>query len=548
MNKKILLHLNKATTIQTMLLLVCILILSMSTTAAGDDFITNKTNDIYLLKGEIEEIKVENLTRISIENSSIADIVKADSDDLILIGKDVGQSILFYWDKNGKHSIMLNVMAHDLEALKARLESLFKTADMKKIKMKINEDEGKIIFFGEVPKKDLATFKIIIGPFLSSIVDLTIPEDIKDQVQIDMQITELSTTLSKSLGIEWTTSAGETSTLKPTYTENLPVFDGSVGDLFKIGDFSRTNTITAAVNALLEEGKARILSKPRLVVVSGESADFQVGGEIPIRTTTVTTGGAVENISFKSYGIQLKITPDVDVENKKVDIDLSTTISDIDQANKVGDNVAFTQRTASTILYLNDKQTIVLAGLIKQTDSETVQKVPFLADVPILGLLFRSSNTPKTETEVVISITPTILLAKKAPASVEKKDDLFSSTGDGGSRRTNILRKTMPYYSGIPQNMREYVQDLQQKLSQSITYPQEAQDYGWEGTVKLGMLILSDGTLAYALVEESSGYEAFDNDAVMTAKNLAPYLEFPTETELQELNITIPIVYSMYDY
>ena len=72
-----------------------------------------------------------------------------------------------------------------------------------------------------------------------------------------------------------------------------------------------------------------------------------------------------------------------------------------------------------------------------------------------------------------------------------------------------------------------------------------ALQYGWEGTVKLGVLILNDGTLAFALVKDSSGHDVFDEVALNTAKKLAPFSAFPSNTDLQELNMTIPIVYSL---
>ena len=93
--------------------------------------------------------------------------------------------------------------------------------------------------------------------------------------------------------------------------------------------------------------------------------------------------------------------------------------------------------------------------------------------------------------------------------------------------------------------MTGYVRDVQQKISLTIVYPPEAEQYGWEGTVKVGMLILKDGTLAFALVKESSGRDIFDEIALNTARNAAPFLAFPSDTDLQELNVTIPIVYSL---
>jgi TonB family protein len=90
-----------------------------------------------------------------------------------------------------------------------------------------------------------------------------------------------------------------------------------------------------------------------------------------------------------------------------------------------------------------------------------------------------------------------------------------------------------------------YSELVQRRIANAIVYPEEARQYGWEGTVKLALHILSDGTLVYAAVKESSGHKLFDESALQAAKNSAPYAVFPPDSDLQELNVTVPIVYSL---
>jgi len=97
----------------------------------------------------------------------------------------------------------------------------------------------------------------------------------------------------------------------------------------------------------------------------------------------------------------------------------------------------------------------------------------------------------------------------------------------------------------LPAGGLTYSELVQKRIANAIIYPEEAREYGWEGTVKIALHILSDGTLAYAAIKESSGYELFDQCALQTAKNLAPYSNFPSGSDLQELNVTVPIVYSL---
>lgn len=507
-------------------------------------------DEVYMVKGELVTLKVDSVTRLSLVDPAVADIVNAEGDEILLVGQEVGQTILFVWDAQGKRVVRIYVFSQDLELVKERIQKLLKAADIQEAALEINANEGKVVVSGEIPSYKKAQFDQIVAPFGADLMNMAREEEVNDLIQIDVQITELSTTLSKSLGINWT--AGSSESLTFAYPETMPSTDGSISDYFKIGDFNRTSALLATVNALISEGKAHVLSQPKLVVVSGQSASFLVGGEIPIRTAVVTnaadsSGVVQEDVTFKSYGISMTVTPTI--KREKVDIDLTTTISDIDAANTTGDDVAFTTRTAQTKLYLDDGQTIVLAGLIKNYRNELLKKVPFLGDIPVLGLLFRNKSKPTADVdqELVISLTPTIIDKNRSgPKKKETAAAQKSSAAAGGSRRNFFPSPRPGMGTGeIPRDMEEYVRSIQKRIAGAIVYPQEAERYGWEGTVKLGLLILNDGTLATALVRESSGYEIFDEYALNIARNAAPYASFPPGTDLKELSVTVPIVYSL---
>ncbi len=493
---------------------------------------------------------VSSLTRISITNPEVADIVSATDKEILLIAKDIGQSVLFIWDEHGKRAITIRVYGQNLDLVKERITNLLKAANITEVTLDVNQSEGKLVLVGDVPEEKKAQFDQIVAPFGDVIINLSQKEDDKNLIQVDLQITELSTTLFKAMGFDW--SAGGAAGIKLTYPETLPSTDGSVGDFFKIGDFNRTSALLATVNALIREGKGKVLSQPKLVVVSGQQASFQVGGQIPIRTTSTSTTGTQENISFKDYGITMSITPKI--LKGKIDLNINAEVSDIDSANAVGQDVAFVTRNAQTKLYLDDDQTIVLAGLIKKNRGQTINRVPFLSKIPIAGMLFRSKATPSadTDTELVISLTPHILTDRAKEASLAKKKAQATENQET-VEDISLPMKTSRMSSSsstdnavvMSQNMTEYIKNIQQKLTEAIHYPAEAQSYGWEGTTKLSLLILSDGTLAFATVKESSGFDALDQDAVATAKKAAPYDQFPPGANLQELEVTIPIMYSL---
>lgn len=523
------------------ILITAVLCISSPYLLSADDFTDSMFSDeIHMRTGDLATVKTSALTRVSLTDPSIVDIVDANIDEVLLIGQEPGRSTLFVWDDNGKRSISIVVTRDDLEQVKERLEKLFKEAGIKLVDVSINEVEGKVILAGEVFENQQDQYDEVLEQVDDGIIiDLTNEEVVRDLIELNMQITEVNVSSLKTLGFDW--GSGGSSELVWRYDETLPEFDNTFTDFFKIGDFQRIHALNVQLNALETKGEAKVLSRPKIIVMSGEEASFLIGGEVPIRTTTAFEGTSQENIEYKEYGISLSLTPEV--IDEKIEIDLSIEDSDIDASIQTTD-VAFLTRTAQTKLYLEDNQPIILAGFIRKIRSETVEKVPFLADVPLIGALFRMKTNPSAnvDTELIISLTPTII-AKNRKGDVRKKDMAVKRKPEELRRITKRVNPN--YISGIPREMTSYVQNVQEKISNMALYPPEAQSNGWEGTVKLGMLILNDGTLAYALVKDSSGHELFDEYALNRARESAPFEPFPVDTDLQELNITIPIVYSI---
>ncbi len=559
--------------------------------------------EVQILKGDIQSIPAKNLKRVSITDPMIADINEAQADIVDVIGIEPGQTILFVWDDTGKRTVIIRVVQEDMSLVKKRIQSLLESAGFKNITLKNNAYEGKVVVTGAVAEDKNELLTSILEPFSDRTINMVEKEKPEDLVQIDMQITEISTTLTKALGLDWVTgsqTAGttESSTTASTSTsselnlsagEIIPDQTGKIGDIFKIGKFyrSQNSALLAKLNALISEGKAKVLSKPRLVVISGKEATFLVGGEVPIKTTTTnaTGGSSQENVTFKEYGISLAVTPSIENGNM-VNVLLSVEVSDIDGSKPTGTDIAFLTRSAHTQLLLEDRQTIVLAGMIKKRKSEVVSRVPFLSKIPVVGMLFRSTKTPSAneDMETVISITPTILRSSKhvneakekaaeskqvvkAAAKVEAVKTALNTTvkpvmapvvppvasavpvPTSSPKPTPVMDKaTALSGSALADNKTDfsmYADAVQKKIASAIAYPYEAQEKGWQGTVKLGIIVQRDGMIKDIVVKESSGYPVFDQDAVNTAQILAPYAPFPSGSNANEVTLNIPIVYSL---
>lgn len=505
-------------------LLICCLIISTYSPAYASspyDFY----EEMQMLQGDVLSVKAQGVTRVAVSDPEIADIDDAKANEVLLIGIKPGQTTLFVWDSKGKRTILVRVIAEDISIVRVRLQKLLLSAGIKDVVLSENLYEGKVVLTGSASEVNIERIKQITTPFEDKIINLVEKETInEDLIQIDMQITELSTTLAKQLGVDWNTSM--------LYSEDNTGNNPGTRDLFKIGDFYRATPLSATINAMIEEGKGKILSKPRLVVVNGKEAKLLVGGEIPIKNTVSnSTGQFQENYEFKEYGITLNITPNI--KNGQVDIVLNVEVSDVDSSNAAGDGTpAFTKRTAQTQLLLNDRQTIVLAGLIRKRESETNTRVPLLGKIPVVGMLFRSKSTPvaNTDSEVVISLTPTIIKSKK--------------NNQGFNGQVNVENQiTTPMVSAFQQSIAGYARLVQEKISSAIVFPLEAQQKGWQGVVKLEVVIKKDGSLKDVYIKQSSGYQVLDENALQTTQTMAPYFVFPAEIQREELSLTIPIMY-----
>jgi type II secretory pathway component GspD/PulD (secretin) len=162
--------------------------------------------------------------------------------------------------------------------------------------------------------------------------------------------------------------------------------------------------INAQINALVQNGHAQILATPRIATVNNREATLLIGESYPIVTVNQQTG--FPTVTNVNVGVQLRVTPTIG-EDGMITAELHPEYSEI-----IGFNSSFpiiANRKVDATLRVRDGETIVLGGLFEDTSSETVSKLPFLGDIPILGQFFRNKATAKQRDEVVFLITPNIL-------------------------------------------------------------------------------------------------------------------------------------------
>lgn len=252
-----------------------------------------------------------------------------------------------------------------------------------------------------------------------------------EQVSLEAQVMSINKTDSKNLGIEW-----EWSKAPQYYEEYTPekiTIDAATGkitstepaEITRASSFNKGTTggiisfgrspdglpyefyYAAKINALINNGKANILSKPKITTINGKEATINIGGEVPIPTLTVSDKTTTTTYEYKETGIILKYTPRVNDDGyitAKIHTEVSTPTYDADAKA-----YRFNKRSADTQVRLKDGETMVIGGLIGSDESKVMSKIPFLGDLPILGRFFSNVNNSKNESEVIIFVTARIV-------------------------------------------------------------------------------------------------------------------------------------------
>lgn len=235
-----------------------------------------------------------------------------------------------------------------------------------------------------------------------------------EQVSLEAQVMSINKTDSKNLGIEWEWSKA------PQYYEEYTAEKITRASSFNKGttggiiSFGRSPDglpyefyYAAKINALINNGKANILSKPKITTINGKEATINIGGEVPIPTLTVSDNTTTTTYEYKETGIILKYTPRVNDDGyitAKIHTEVSTPTYDADAKA-----YRFNKRSADTQVRLKDGETMVIGGLIGSDESKVMSKIPFLGDLPILGRFFSNVNNSKNESEVIIFVTARIV-------------------------------------------------------------------------------------------------------------------------------------------
>lgn len=443
-----------------------------------------------------------NITRVAIANPKIADVSLLDGTSLNVIGISPGTTTLNVWASNGyRYEYRITVSNQD-SGLAKIVQDAIGLPDVR-----VQMIGGKILLRGTVKnqyERDLA-YKIAklyavtggnsssstpmpsksqgsqgsssvaslqsLGSSLGSSADsrgdiddsvvnmleMTNP----DQINIEAMFVEITATDAKSLGLSYT-SRDMTNVDPPNVHLNTAgtFYAGETYGKQRNGGsqwynrnwlFTHFSQINAEIHALIQNGKARVVSRPNVTTMSGKDAKILIGGEIPYESLN---GFGSTTTEYKEYGIGLDLrAPTVDRDGN-ITTELETQVSRLDWDNAVTKDgykmPGIATRSAYTTVNIPSGMTMVIGGLLNSDDANTIQKVPLLGNIPILGELFKYHNKSRQKTEIVVLITPRVV-SEETPARMSP--DMEDAYND--SRREVRDMKQVDVNGDIPEKSNE---------------------------------------------------------------------------------------------
>ena len=376
------------------------------------------------------------ITRVSLTSADIADALVTSPSQLLINGKMPGAISMFVWDRGGALKRYEVIVQRDLARLTEQIRTLFPGE-----KIEVSSSGKNVVLSGLVTNKDIIEKAVNVAAGhvdkkeeVVALLQLQAGAP-SNQVLLRVRFAEVSRSALTELGASlFTSPTGVKNTIGrvPTQQFTAPGFDGlewtkessdfgapvtsakgqfTFSDFLNIFLFNQKYDLGAMVRLLQSRGMFQSLAEPNLVSESGKEASFLAGGEFPIPIAQGSGANIGVSVVFKEFGIRLTFTPTV--IGDRVHLKVRPEVSTLDFANAVtlsGFRIpALTTRRTETELELQNGQTFAIAGLMNNSVTSTLSKVPGIGDIPILGLLFKSKAAQKQQTELIVMITPEIL-------------------------------------------------------------------------------------------------------------------------------------------
>lgn len=369
---------------------------------------------VNLAEGDAQTIRVSSdIGSVFISNPEIADYQVIDKNKVVFFGKSIGNASLFIFDEEGgtlvnRKLVVNKSLVHIQQQIQLRYPdvdvSIYNLGEQAVLSGMVSSDQEKEDIYrlaGELLGKE-AEVSIVEWDLGDNDYEMdfmrryrypgvlnNIEVNATKQVNVKLSIAEVSHTFMENFGIQLG-SQGQTAGVFVDYLTNFSADD-----------------IISVITAIGDDNVGQILAEPNLSVISGETASFLAGGELPV----ITVVDGTTDVEYKEYGIRLELMAKV-LRDDKIKLSLMPEVSALDETYYKNDDFdipALRTRRARTTVELGDGQSFVLGGLLNTEDTESLRKIPYIGDIPVLGALFRHTETSRTRTELIIVATVNLI-------------------------------------------------------------------------------------------------------------------------------------------
>ena len=355
------------------------------------------------------------MTDVFISNDSVADVQVRSASQLYIFGKGRGETTVYATGKGGRVVYSANVrVGHNISSVGEMLNLAMPEANISATPM-----NNLVLLTGTVSApEDVEEAQRLVQAYVGEGTQVVsrLRSATPLQVTLKVKIAEVSRTLLKSIGVNLLAESGGIGIM-----QGQGIFLPPPGEVSETGPQVLRNVIgstlfgqgklfgidvLSSLDLAETDGLVTTLAEPNLTALSGETASFLAGGEFPIPVSQSLGSVAIE---YKQYGVSLAFTPIV-LADGRISMRVRPEVSELSAEGSIRlngfDVPALTTRRAETTVELGSGQSFMLAGLLRNTNTNNIDKAPFLGDLPILGALFRSTSFRRQETELVIIVTP----------------------------------------------------------------------------------------------------------------------------------------------
>jgi len=359
------------------------------------------------------------IARISTSNPEIADASPVTTREVLIQGKAFGNDTLVVWNKAGQRNFYNITVEQNLDPLRKLLKDTFPNDNLR-----VESSRDSLALTGLASNKDVADRAMILAtPFAKNIVNnVQIAAAAREkQVLLRVKFAELDRTAASQFAFNLV-STGATNTIGAVTTGQAPsanpsTIGGTGANTFTISDalnifaFRPNLNLAAFIQALQTRSVLQILAEPTMMTASGKEASFLVGGEFPVPVLQGGGNSGAVTIMFREFGVRLNFTPTI-TSSGTIRMHVKPEVSTLDYTNAVTLNgftiPALSSRKLETNIELGEGQTFIIAGLIDSRVQDSASRIPALANLPIIGNLFKSKNGSKSRTELIVMVTPEI--------------------------------------------------------------------------------------------------------------------------------------------